>query len=312
MGKYIVEGGQNLYDISMHLYGSIEGVTDLLVSNESLSLETKLKAGDELVYSEDYIVSSDIVQYLKNNSIKPNNDERNVYYNQPSYSKIAIAILPRTQKSVGVLISGSGIIQIDWGDNTAIQTVNPSSQIKNIQHNYADKLIESANRKVQVYSDNANIIDLDISSLKPLYFYLLKELSVESLISKSNAFDIGFTPLLSGIYNIDLSGSSIKSLLPLISNGDLMTLNLSSCVISQNAVDEYLKQLIKQYGTRRNCTVTLNTAPTGVYQEPVRDLDLNYVISSGMEAIWVIVHELAWNEGGKWKFIINDTIYINE
>ena len=31
MGKYIVTNGQNIYDISLHLYGSIEGIVDLMM-----------------------------------------------------------------------------------------------------------------------------------------------------------------------------------------------------------------------------------------------------------------------------------------
>lgn len=37
-----------------------------------------------------------------------------------------------------------------------------------------------------------------------------------------------------------------------------------------------------------------------------------YRIASGMEAVWVILHEEAWNEGGAWKFIIDDITYTVE
>jgi hypothetical protein len=36
MGKYTVTGRQNLFDIALHLYGSIEGIIDLMMSNTSL------------------------------------------------------------------------------------------------------------------------------------------------------------------------------------------------------------------------------------------------------------------------------------
>ena len=38
----------------------------------------------------------------------------------------------------------------------------------------------------------------------------------------------------------------------------------------------------------------------------------SYRIASGMEAVWVILHEEAWNEGGAWKFIIDDITYTVE
>ena len=48
MGKYRVIAGQNLYDIALHIYGSIEGIVDLMMCNTDLSLDTTLKVGDEL------------------------------------------------------------------------------------------------------------------------------------------------------------------------------------------------------------------------------------------------------------------------
>ena len=33
------------------------------------------------------------------------------------------------------------------------------------------------------------------------------------------------------------------------------------------------------------------------------------MLTSGMEAVWVLTHEEAWNEGGVWEFIINETTY---
>lgn len=37
MGKYIVTTGQNIYDVALHLTGSIEGIIDLMLSNPTLS-----------------------------------------------------------------------------------------------------------------------------------------------------------------------------------------------------------------------------------------------------------------------------------
>ena len=52
MGKYKITAGQNIYDIAMHLYGSIEGIVDLLINNPGLSLDDNLKSGDELEYTD--------------------------------------------------------------------------------------------------------------------------------------------------------------------------------------------------------------------------------------------------------------------
>ena len=50
MGKYTVTEGQNLYDVALHLTGSIEGIVDLLICNPALSLADTLRSGDELFY----------------------------------------------------------------------------------------------------------------------------------------------------------------------------------------------------------------------------------------------------------------------
>ena len=42
MGKYRVVAGQNIYDVALYLYGSIEGVVDLLINNPDLSFATTL------------------------------------------------------------------------------------------------------------------------------------------------------------------------------------------------------------------------------------------------------------------------------
>ena len=50
MATYTVQYGQNLFDVALTLYGSIEGILDLLVNNKNLSINTELKYGDELEY----------------------------------------------------------------------------------------------------------------------------------------------------------------------------------------------------------------------------------------------------------------------
>ena len=51
MGKYRVVAGQNIYDVALYLYGSIEGVVDLLINKPDLSFATTLTAVRELVFT---------------------------------------------------------------------------------------------------------------------------------------------------------------------------------------------------------------------------------------------------------------------
>ena len=62
---------------------------------------------------------------------------------------------------------------------------------------------------------------------------------------------------------------------------------------SQDVLDDYLEYIVNNYGTRRNCTVYLDTEPS----------------ERGMAAINTIINEESWNASGKWKFIINDITY---
>lgn len=65
MGRYITTHGQNLYDVALHIYGSIEGIVDLMMNNTTLSLNDNLKAGTELLYTDNFIINSDTAYYLK-------------------------------------------------------------------------------------------------------------------------------------------------------------------------------------------------------------------------------------------------------
>lgn len=61
MGSYRVVAGQNIYDVALHLYGSVEGIVDLLVNNPALSLETELCSGQELTYTDGFVINADVV-----------------------------------------------------------------------------------------------------------------------------------------------------------------------------------------------------------------------------------------------------------
>ena len=80
MATYTVQYGQNLFDVALTLYGSIEGILDLLVNNKNLSINTELKYGDELEYTPYYYEDSTVVSYFKDNNIIPSNSIGNIYF----------------------------------------------------------------------------------------------------------------------------------------------------------------------------------------------------------------------------------------
>lgn len=79
MLKYIVRSGQNIYDVALTLHGSVEGIFDLLASNEWLTMETELSSGMELNYHDEFVINKNISLWLKEKDIIVKNGEH-IYY----------------------------------------------------------------------------------------------------------------------------------------------------------------------------------------------------------------------------------------
>lgn len=309
MGKYIVTSGQNLYDVALHIYGSIEGIVDLMMSNINLSLGTDLKSGDELTYTDDFVINADIVSYNQTHKIIPANGERQVYYKEASLPLLVEIILDKERTSTGLTFSGIGKIEIDWGDNTPLECVTLSDQVWHIDH-WFDNLVPK-HRKVRVYG-LVRFKQLDFTQLKAQAIYLFKPVFVERFTLTDSSVNIDFLSLFDDIYDLNLSGLGTDNLCALLDCKKLMTLDLSRSAVSQTVIDHYLISLVKYYYARRSCTVRLTILPSGEYKEPARDENQNYILASGMEAVWLICNEPEWNEGGYWKFIIDNQIYTSE
>ena len=114
MGNYRVITGQNIYDVALHLYGSIEGIVDLLINNPGLSLETELRTGQELTYTDGFIINADVVAYNEMHGIVPSNGERHVYPKHFTLPQAAVFSLSAALVSVQCEVSGTGTLEIDW------------------------------------------------------------------------------------------------------------------------------------------------------------------------------------------------------
>lgn len=309
MGKYTVINGQNLYDIALDLYGSIEGIVDLLMNNTDLSLTDDLQTGDELIYTDDFIINEDIVAYNRQHGIVPANGEQSVYPKSFSLPYTFLFYLQNTLTSVSFTASGSGRIEIDWGDNTAVETVELSRELCTYTHIFDNQVRKQ--RQVRWYTDSL-FVRLDLSGMQLSSVYLFRPIAVEEFAMKSGSVEVDFLRMTTTIYDADLRGLKTSSLLPLVPCLDLMRLDLRDAFVKASILDEYLMELVAAYGQRRNCEMLFSVCPNGIFQEPQRDENGRYRIVSGMEAIWVIVHEPTWNEGGPWRFIINNQIYTRE
>ncbi|MCS2442534.1 hypothetical protein NXX09_20370 [Bacteroides uniformis] len=115
MGKYRVVAGQNIYDVALYLYGSIEGVVDLLINNPDLSFATTLTAGRELVYTDDFVIRADVVAYNGLHGIVPANGERHVYPKTFTLPLAVVLTLAAGIITVQCAVSGAGQLEIGTG-----------------------------------------------------------------------------------------------------------------------------------------------------------------------------------------------------
>ena len=242
MGKYRVVAGQNIYDVALYLYGSIEGVVDLLINNPDLSFATTLTAGRELVYTDDFVIRADVVAYNGLHGIVPANGER-------------------------CAVSGAGQLEIDWGDNSDTETVLLADTPQLLTHTFDNKVRDR--RRIRWFTD-ACFRSIDWSGLKPRSLVLVQTLPVEELTLTHATLSLESLRLLSGTYSLNLSNCALADLAPLAECRELMTLDLSAARLKPTVIDHYLTTLVEHYGDRRNCTVILPTAPTGTYREPDR------------------------------------------
>lgn len=291
MAKYKIKPGQNIFDVAIHLYGSIEGLFDLLISNTWFTMNTELIPGMELEYHDYYMINEGIVNEINNNQSIPSNGSRHVYFKEPQYELRAICHIASDSISSNFSISGDGTMQIDWGDNSDLESVNLSSNIVTLSH-YFDNTVEQ--RRIKIYGD-FNLMTFDSSKINGDIFPV-NPIVVDEYISRSNRNSLKGLFLFNGTVVVDLQGSSISDLSP-IYDMSLQELNLKHVgFTNEDILDNYLSYIVSDYGTRRNCTVYLSEEPSEV----------------GMNAILQIINEPDWNDAGAWKFIINDKIYTKE
>lgn len=291
MATYTVKPSQNIFDVALHLYGSIEGLFDLLISNEGLNMTTDLTAGMELEYHTDFVINSSIVNQMEEQGLIPANKERHVYFKRPDEQLIfVVGIDPSLLKS-GFVVSGDGTMLIDWGDNSEMESVTLTHTNQTVEH-YFDNEVEE--RRIKVYGD-FSLLYFDTTNLNG-DMLLTYPLTVDEYVSNANGFTLNGLFLFEGTYKVDLRQCTISSLLPL-GDMNLQELDLRKVKFTDVSVlDEYLQYIVANYGTRRNCTVYLDAEPSEV----------------GYEAIDTILNEEAWNAAGEWQFIINGTKYTNK
>ena len=272
-------------------------------------MDDTLKSGEELEYTDGFTISPDIIAYNRMYSLLPANGERNVYPKEPSGKRFMELYVDNRQTAASLLLSGNGTLEIDWGDNTELEVLMLTGEVKELRHYFNDKI--ASVRRMSFYGE-VRFRTLDISRSHASSVYLLRPVSMEKFTCEKMELDISFLSLAEDTYELYFAGLQTGSLLSLLPLKRLMRLDLTGSKVKPSVLDTYLKTLVAQHYGRRNTTILLSTSPSGTYRKPEKDSNGNYLIASGMEAVWMLTHEPAWNEGGAWTFIINNQTYTYE
>lgn len=216
MKQYTVRSGQNIYDVSLTLYGTVEGIFDLLISNKGLTMDTKLEYGMVLNYHEEFIINSGIVSWLKDNDILVKNgehvynridvealikqhiysyhaelydelqylspDERNMFWEELTSPRIVIRQQGQLA-SFNVWLKHNTHMIVDWGDYSEAQIIDSTEEVE-IEHCYKS----TGKHKITIYGDFRCHL-LDLTKVEGVH-YPLTSLYVDEFVSGLNINDL--------------------------------------------------------------------------------------------------------------------------
>lgn len=199
MAQYKVRSGQNIYDVALSLYGSVEGIFDLLASNKWLNMETPLSYGMILNYHEEFVINQSISIWLKDNKVLVKNgehifyhldvekliknhietthpalynsvlqmssDEQNIYWETLYSPRMVIHHFGQVSNMVVCLKSDTHFI-VDWGDYTAPIIVEGTKE-QEVEHCY-----KGVGKHVITLYGDFEFFKLDFRELNGIYYPL--------------------------------------------------------------------------------------------------------------------------------------------
>lgn len=280
-----------MFDVALHLYGSIEGLFDLLISNPDINMTSELTYGQELTYHEEFVLNESVVSEFNSQNIIPSSGSRKVYFKRPGEDLIFLIGVNADMTFTSFKASGEGTMIIDWGDNSELEYITLTIESRSIEH-YFDN--EAEKRRIRIYgdSDTLKFTLLDTTGLGGALL-LCKPIVVDEYICTNGGYSLTGLSMFEGTYKINLSSTTIDSLLP-IGDMSLQELDLTDVYfVHDYVVDDYLEYIVAHYADRRPCTVRLTTEPS----------------ARGYTAIDTILNEPEWNISDTWKFYINEQLY---
>lgn len=291
MATYIVKPNQNLFDVALHIYGSVEGIFDLLISNPQLGMSSELSYGQKLEYHEEFVINAPIVNEFRNKNITPSSGERKVYFKRPEEDLLIIVEISPNLDLTNLTFAGEGVMIVDWGDNSPLEYFTLKSEREEAEH-YFNSEVETRRIKIYGNPDTLKFTQLDTTKLGGSLI-LCRPLIVDEYTCVGRGHSLLGLSLFNGTYKIDLRQSTIKDLIP-IGDLHLQELDLREAdFLKIDVLDDYLEYIVAHHDDRRPCTVRLSTEPS----------------ERGFAAIHTILNEPEWNISDTWKFYINNKLY---
>ena len=197
MKTYITKTGQNIFDICLILYGSIEGILDLLVCNTSinvtkygpeelkgkkLTIDTELSRGIILNYHENIIINNDVIKCAAQSNIPFANGNHCIEIPIIDPDSIIMVIdqtgLTSTFRSQLV----SGTIYIDWGDFSNVSIIEPEDDVI-VEHIYKS----SGKHEIKIYG--AGYIHFHILDIREIngIVYPTNQIYVDEFYTNNNS-----------------------------------------------------------------------------------------------------------------------------
>lgn len=216
MAQYQVRSGQNIYDVALYIYGSVEGIFDLLISNQWLNMETKLSYGMVLNYHEEFIINKNIAIWLKDNDILVKNGEHvynhidieqfiyeHIQTNHPELQESLTLMSPDEQNmfwetlyTPRMIIQQQGQLSsfrfqlnpekhiiVDWGDYSPMQIAEDDDE-QELEHCYKG----TGKHIITLYGD-FEFTMLDMTNINGVY-YPLGTIYANEFISSLNIEDL--------------------------------------------------------------------------------------------------------------------------
>lgn len=213
MLQYKVRSGQNIYDVALTLHGSVEGIFDLLLSNDWLSMDTELKYGMTLNYHEEFVINKDITMWFKEKGVLVKNgehihtdidvkgfierhvrnehpetygaildtssDEQALFWESLHLPRMMVSQNGQVSEIIASLKPGTHLI-VDWGDYSSPLIIEGEEE-REIEHCY-----KSSGRHIITLYGDFEFHSLDLRGLNGVY-YALGPIVADSFLSNSNS-----------------------------------------------------------------------------------------------------------------------------